>query len=176
MNKSCRVRDVQSRFESTVRACSRLASKDSSSLERLHPGGRGPCCVHYPQPPAQSQEGPLSVWGSFHTVAPWLGAARCAFFDWQNIKKKNNPQISCQHLKDEYVHIQVCISGYDMGRPGHLGPRRHKSPAQGTLSCTPAAAAHPPPVQPVCPVGQAFCHLTARRLTCLPWSSPVLSF
>ena len=73
-------------------------------------------------------------------------------------------------MKDQYVHIQACIYGYDMGRTGHLGPWRHKSPAQGTLSCTQAASAHPPtpPVQAVWPVGQSFCHLTepAGSRTC----------
>lgn len=101
-------------------------------------------------------------------MAPWLCAARCVFFDRQNSKKKNT-QISCQHLKDEYVHIQVCTSGYDTGRTGRLGARCHKSPARDTqLYPSSRCPAPTPPVQAVCPVGQSFCHLTepAGSQTC----------
>ena len=68
VNKNCHVRDVQSRFESTVRPCSRLASKDRRSLERLHPGGRGPVVYNTPSSQLRARK---ALWAFGGAFTPW---------------------------------------------------------------------------------------------------------
>ena len=142
MNKNCRVRDVQSRFESTVRPCSRLASKDRS-LERLHPGGRGPVVYNTPSSQLRARKALWAFGGAFTPWPPGCVLPDVFSLTGKTVKKKILKLVAstwkmsmftfkCALLATTREELAAWVHGAT-------------SPQHGTLNCTPAAAARPPP-------------------------------
>ena len=144
-------RGVQSRLESTVRACSRLASKDGRNLERLHPGERGPCGYNTPSSQLSARKALQAFGGAYTPWAPGYVLPDVFSLTGKTSKKKKNSLSALERSVCSHSSLHLWLRHGKNWPPGSMAPQ---VPSTGDTQLHPSSRCPPPnPTRPGCVAG-----------------------